>query len=244
MVEKHYPRAPIIQAVIEVNLDGSVPANDVERVSRAAARRYATVEEHVEKEVTVDLVVESSNFTEIKRGRLLWSKDRTDLLSVMTTSIAFTRMAPYSTWEDFTERAKRDWEDWVDVFPRVRYKRVGVRFINRIDIPLRSGKSPRPEEYLNLYPRAPVDEFSRMQHFLVQAEWPVANSKCVTKVTSATVVSPLIDHRALLLDVDVMQLEDIPSTTTELWTLIDSIRVHKNSIFEALITDNARETFR
>jgi uncharacterized protein (TIGR04255 family) len=49
---------------------------------------------------------------------------------------------------------------------------------------------------------------------------------------------------AILLDIDVYMLEDLPNTVTALEQKLEDLRNLKNKIFEICITDKARESFR
>lgn len=244
MTRQPYPKPPIIEAVIEFVLNPAATVASVEKVEKRVKKRYVTSEPHGQREVTVDLATgQRMNVKDISKGFRLWSKDRTDILIVTTAVVAFGRLAPYVGWEAYTARARRDWEDWIKVVPRVNLSRIGVRFINRIDVPLTSGTPQRAEDYLNIYPNISQPAFGLLTNFLVQAEWPIPTSNCIAKVVAGTTRSALLGHAALLLDIDVSQIVSLPSDTDGLWTLIDSIRGHKNEIFERLVTDKARRTF-
>ena len=46
-----------------------------------------------------------------------------------------------------------------------------------------------------------------------------------------------------ILDIDVSREANLPQNEDGLWELADRMRVHKNTAFEACITDRARELF-
>ena len=48
---------------------------------------------------------------------------------------------------------------------------------------------------------------------------------------------------SLLLDIDVSRMDELPQNDEGLWAFVDRIREYKNMIFEACITDRARELF-
>ena len=62
-------------------------------------------------------------------------------------------------------------------------------------------------------------------------------------VNAATVSSPLIDHVSLLLDIDLFKDQNIPQKDKEFWDLLAALRHQKNMLFEAFVTDQARELF-
>jgi uncharacterized protein (TIGR04255 family) len=46
-----------------------------------------------------------------------------------------------------------------------------------------------------------------------------------------------------LLDVDVSRETDLPQNDDGLWDFVNKVRAHKNFVFEACITNRARELF-
>ena len=59
----------------------------------------------------------------------------------------------------------------------------------------------------------------------------------------ATTGSPLPDHAAILLDIDVFTIHPVPTTGAELTRTLNEMRDEKNAIFEACLTDEARGLF-
>lgn len=60
------------------------------------------------------------------------------------------------------------------------------------------------------------------------------------KITSGSTESPLVDHVGLLLDLDIYAMVDLPKFDADIMAVLDEMRVHKNNVFEMLITDKAR----
>jgi uncharacterized protein (TIGR04255 family) len=55
---------------------------------------------------------------------------------------------------------------------------------------------------------------------------------------------PLVNHFSIMLDIDVSQQFDLPQRDDDLHGLLSQMRDEKNRVFEACITDTARELFR
>ena len=49
---------------------------------------------------------------------------------------------------------------------------------------------------------------------------------------------------SVVLDIDVFRTTDLPDDEEELWKFLEELRQRKNTIFEACITDKARELFQ
>ena len=55
--------------------------------------------------------------------------------------------------------------------------------------------------------------------------------------------SPLVKNTSFLLDLDISREISLPKNDDALWAVVDEVRVLKNRIFEACITDEARGLF-
>src|SRR5262249_40067272 len=123
-------------------------------------------------------------------------------------------------------------------------KRIGIRYINRIDIPIKQSEILDIEAYLRFVPRVPDFSKRPFSGFWTQVTKPTDLPHWNVSVTS-TIVSPapLINHVSVALDIDVFRSEQIPGRDAELWECVDAVRSLKNAIFESCITDEARRLF-
>jgi len=74
-------------------------------------------------------------------------------------------------WDVFFGRFCRDWGVWKRTLDYQKITRVGVRYINRIDIPA-TASLIQHEEYLNIYPHIPA-EFEALSSYNVVAQSPL-----------------------------------------------------------------------
>ncbi len=84
-------------------------------------------------------------------GRKHISADKRQLAVFRRNGFSFSRLPPYERWQSFRDEAKRLWKIYRDVASEQLITRWGLRYINRIDIPL---KTPL-ENYLTIYPELP-----------------------------------------------------------------------------------------
>jgi uncharacterized protein (TIGR04255 family) len=121
--------------------------------------------------------------------------------------------------------------------------RIGVRYINRIDVPLDGTGQIRVEKYLRISPQLPDDLGEPMSNYAMQVVLPLGSDNCNLVLNSSSVPSPLVGFASFVLDVDVFRETNLPGTDDELWALLNKIRDHKNRVFEGCITDSARAIF-
>jgi uncharacterized protein (TIGR04255 family) len=176
-------------------------------------------------------------------GVKLSSSDRTDIALFRTHSFGCSRLAPYLGWEKFQPRAVRDWDILRKTVGPIELSRIGVRYINRIDVPVTPGTLIRVNDYLNVWPGSPDDLGEFPTGYTMQILRPLGIDDCGLVLNSGIVPSPLIGFASFLLDLDVYREKDLPRRDDKLWALIEQIRHHKNRIFESCVTDQARALF-
>ena len=92
--------------------------------------------------------------TEVAEGHRRSSQDMTELALALPNSLVFSQLAPYPSWATFSDRFRRDWKLLKKTLGYREIKRIGVRYINRIDIPV-TGPLVQHEQYLNVFPQVP-----------------------------------------------------------------------------------------
>lgn len=237
-----YKRPPITEAIIELRLDQPLPRTEVERLLQRFRSEYAFSEDFVAYEIRVDPAARSADFEEQSSGYKLSSQDRAHVLLVTSAHLTCSRLAPYVGWDAFRTRAKDHWRTWKRVTGYRKISRIGVRFINRIDIPAARGAEVKISDYLRVHPETPA--VMRIASYAMQVSGQLEEDECRCVINSSLVLPPpLVDHASIILDIDVSRSADAPQRDDEIWSLIDRIRVHKNRIFEESVTDKARELF-
>lgn len=171
----------------------------------------------------------------------LSSHDETDVLIVHPNTLTWSGLAPYKGWDTLFERVKRDVKIAHDVCGHQQICRLGVRYINRIDVPMHDGIS-RYEDYLTINLSLP-DNWEGINNYGWRFEKLYSEKELLAIVQSAIVTPEIPNHAAFLLDIDVIRNHGIPAKSDEVFLLLEEMRVLKNEIFEISITDTARASF-
>jgi len=238
-----YAKPPITEAVIELRWGDAIS-----RDSAAKARARLNDVFPFEQELKTIKIVASENqavsVTEDFEALKLRSLDASNILLIGARNFAHSRLPPYLGWEVIYAEAKQYW----DVFSRVckagPLQRVGVRYINRVDIPAVPGSLLHNEEYLAIYPQVPSVGNVVGDYRITVQMMPDESTRCAIRVESGPVPAPLVDHAAFLLDVDISLSEDLPTRDADIWALINEMGRLKSRVFESLITDKCRELFQ
>jgi uncharacterized protein (TIGR04255 family) len=236
-----YKRAPITEAVVELRFAQPQPQDVLEKTADLVAKDYFYDE--LEQTVNFSLEANKAKVETLWEGKKLSSLDRADIVFFRRTAFVCSRLAPYTGWEDFIPRAQKAWTLYRKNAGLTDIARIGLRYVNRIDIPVRDGEIIKIDDYLNYVPRSPEALSQPMTTFLVQSNRPLGADDCSVALLSTSVPSPLISTLSFALDLDVYREVDVPKREDDLWALINRMREHKNFIFESCVTDRARALF-
>lgn len=239
----HYERAPIVEAIIEIRcalpqestLDDLANMADEEAFPTASKRMIMTGRFDFGPEG-----VESRASGE-QTGHVFRSADDRYLLQSRLDGFSFARTAPYEHWEEFSKVAERHWHRYREVARPERALRVGVRYVNRIDV---AGDHVEVKDYL----RTAVDVSpylpQLMSSYFLQIVIPLPQFQCFATVTSTIVGAETVHGNGLILDIDAWRDVDLDlkqtETGTEIEDLLETLRAAKNYVFEASITDATR----
>lgn len=239
-----YPKPPIIESVIHLAVAGTTTPQGLQKLAKRFAKDYPWQEMMTGMNVTINTTGGPATVEQTPGGYRARSTDQADIVLLFPDGIATARLAPYLGWEHLRERAHNAWSEWRrHVTPR-NLKRIGIRYINRIDAPINQAKILDIDDYLRFSPRVPDFSKHPLIGFLVQATRPTDLEYWSVSITSTlTSPAPLINHVSMVVDIDVFRTEQIPGRDADLWDCIDAVRSLKNAIFEACITDEARKLF-
>jgi uncharacterized protein (TIGR04255 family) len=239
-----YPKAPITEGVIHVSAASAASPEQLQKLVKRLAKDYPQEETLSAINVAINTTGGAVTVQQETQGYRVKSIDQADIVLILADGVAAARLQPYPGWEHLRERAQTAWAEWRRSVTSSAPKRIGIRYINRIDVPIKQAEILDIDDYLQFAPRIPDFSKRPMNGFLVQATRPTDVEHWSATVTSSVVSPPpLINHVSLVLDIDIFRTEQIPGRDSDLWNCIDAIRPLKNAIFEACITDEARKLF-
>lgn len=156
---------------------------------------------------------------------------------------AFVQRAPYDRWEHFCRRALAFLSPTVAALSIGEFSRVGLRFVNRIDIPNREEAGIDTDKYVTIKFSGPRHDRGVIEEFQMRVVKPTEKVGIHYALVVATTVSPLPDHSAILLDIDVFTRLPIAAFGDDFMRTLGEMRAEKNEIFEECLTDEARALF-
>jgi uncharacterized protein (TIGR04255 family) len=234
-----YPTPPITEAVLEFRFAVERSAADLERFSRKLAKYYPT--ETVSENLTYGLGSRDPKVERVDAVRRRANSDESEICVLTPTTLSVSQTALYPGWEPFFLRIEKAYKLYKDEFGYSKVERIGLRYINRIDIPIEDGLAQN-EQYIALHVSLPplLDPTNGF-HFAVQKNFEDEGLSVI--INSATTPPVLPEMASLLLDIDLFTIGAPPQKDIDLINFLDLMRRKKNSIFEACVTDAARQRF-
>ena len=234
-----YKRPPIFEAIIEIKIEAPIESDLLERVKDQLLEEYPAPPL---KTVAVNLeIADEPKLLRHAQGYRLSSGDGATLVTIGPNAISTSRLAPYEGWEPFIASARLNWSIWRKLTGWRKITRLGVRYVNRIDVP---GDHIQVGDYISFgMVLPPTLAPTPVTSFALNAAMPLGKDDCRLILNSGSAASPLVHVSSFILDLDVSRETDLPQNEDGMWELANRIRAHKNIVFEACITDRARDLF-
>jgi uncharacterized protein (TIGR04255 family) len=165
-INQHYSRAPIVEAAIDLRCKYSSPleVEDLERVRTNLASDYPIQEEWIELKAQIGPSGGVTSDQKVSGIRALTS-ERSKISGLGIEGFTFSWLAPYDRWESLRDEAFRIWKLYAAVTNPVKVTRVGVRFINRLDLPSPNGAGVELDQYLRTAPRIAPELPQQLESF-------------------------------------------------------------------------------
>lgn len=181
---------------------------------------------------TVDLGIE---------GYLCWNADKTQALQFRLNGYSFSRLKPYKGWDIAYPEAIKYWEKYLNLAKPISVRRLGVRFINTINIP---AKKFDLDNYFLLPPQTPKIQGIDIKNFLTQVTFQIPEQGI--QVTLIQTIGQSQDPTSTPIILDIELGMDIQQTLEKISVekIFTDLRKAKNDIFENCITDQTRELFQ
>jgi uncharacterized protein (TIGR04255 family) len=238
-----YPAPPIVEAVVQVHfseqLKKPVSAKMLKRLKAAYANNV--VVQGVS--ANVDFQNRQTNFVEVDPQVRLSSDDQADVLIVQPDTLTWSRLAPYQGWEALLERVIRDFDVAHLATGHRKIDRLGVRYINRIDVPTSASNISYYEEFIRVHLTLPKF-LDPTNGYAWRFEKVFPNDGFVAIVQSTSVMPVIPGTSPFIFDIDVVCSQNLPVKRNDVFSKLSDMRELKNNIFELSMTDKARMAFQ
>ncbi|HQR65841.1 MAG TPA: TIGR04255 family protein [Thermoanaerobaculia bacterium] len=159
------------------------------------------------------------------------------MLQMRLKGFTFSRLAPYTHWEEFSSEANRLWERYEAVTKPVLVERAAVRYVNRLDLPLPVTDLKR---FLTVCPDAPNALGGQTIAYFMQLQQRQTEVDATLVLNESTVPPVRPGVISIILDLDLFSMIKKDMPRPELWPLLTSLHDRVEKVFETCITDDVR----
>lgn len=243
-VQRHYSKAPIKEAIIDlrVTFPGDISVDKLADIHPYISDKFPIVQP-VHRGVG-SLAIQPGMSAEVNASEQLfgfWFRSEDNLRTFQATLEGFTfnRLAPYESWEEFSNDARSMWEIYKEICRPAYVTRAAIRYINQINIP--ADGLIELKDYLSTVPEVPSDLPEKiLQTYFMQLQIPQQDLNCMLIINEALTQPTNPGIITVILDFDLFR-QQIWDSDEDIWQFLEKLRHRKNEVFEASITDKTRE---
>ncbi len=245
-----FPNAPIKEAIVEFKIN-PLPESNLEileslheKIKNDYPQKRAKHRWESSMKVENERMVSSTQRHIGQDGFLFQSDNNEQVVQFTLDGFTFNRLRPYPPegWPVIREEAHKLSSLFLDSISPTKIIRVGLRYINQIDIPL---SNVDLTEYLTKGPDIPQDLPQALEQYLTRIVIPIPEFGAKAIITQAGPQKPSPSVTSLILDIDVFSDVNLVSRdNSKIWEIFDRLRDLKNRIFRASITPKAEELFQ
>ena len=236
--------SPVVEALCEVYFDGStwddtIPGAFYERVKAEFPRRRQRAIQEAQTAFGRDTI---SDGLQRRPPWMQFLTEKGDLMiQVAENLLVVNQMRPYPRFEEWAAVVYRALAAYGQVALPQKVARIGLRYINRIEIP---SSRIAMEDYFTIYPQLPHSLEDTHGPFLVRVEIPRMEEGHVVLITfgrDGNSEGPQ-EKSVFMLDLYDIATIDAPLSNTELRRRIKQAHDNVVTAFEGSITDRLRQT--
>lgn len=240
----HYRNAPITEAIFDlrVTLPASTAIADLEAAYDRLGGSFPDMKIRKESTLRLETTGESwgGGFSSKPVKVLFQDEQGKRVVQFGLDGFTFNMLKPYSNWEDFLEQARARWKTYIEVAKPVNIKRLALRYVNRIEIPL---PLKNFNEYLLTIPEIAGGLPQGLAAFFMRLVIPHEDKQMQANIIQTMHDATEEGKLPLLFDIDVYREILIEPDSPDLWDIMQKLREYKNRVFRESLTEKCKELF-
>ncbi len=152
----------------------------------------------------------------------------------------FSKLRPYQSWKPFRNEAKELWDIYTEVANPANVRRLGLRTINSLDLPLPFDDF---KEYILTTPEVAPNIPAGLSQFFMQLVIPQSGGETAVITSALQPQQPNSATVTVILDIDIYVEQDFLPASDAIWERFESLRRIRNDIFFNSLTEKAKELF-
>ncbi|MDY7000560.1 MAG: TIGR04255 family protein [Thermodesulfobacteriota bacterium] len=243
---RYLKNAPITEAIIDFRIKppSGIQVSDFLPLTKTLQDQYPKVKDIRKFEGRFDFDMKKgkalkSSLEETPQGYRCESDDEKNIVQFKIDGLTFSRLKPYTRWEDIFAEARRIWDIYITKISTASVMRLATRYINHIEIPLPIDFS----QYLTAPPIIPNDLPQSATDFLTRIVVHDTNLDILVNITQALGKSSKKNHAAIILDIDAYKQCELDVNSEDMWLIFGQLHDMKNKIFFGSITEKTAGLF-
>ena len=240
--ERVYTNSPVQEAIIDfrVEFEAPPPLELLKAIMELEKDRYPQIEprSYYQGTFTVGPIIGAST-EQLSTGYVAWNEGRTQAFQARVDGFTFSRLRPYTNWDEVRSEADRLFSRFCELTPGGRIRRSAVRFINRIDF---TDPKVDLDDFFLTGLKIPPALDTGFAAALVQLHFPNPEENRMLVLNLASVPPESEGVQSFVLDLDSFESADFRSDD-EAWASVERHHSGVKHAFEASITDRLREMF-
>ena len=240
---RKYGRGPLVEALCEFRFspdspwDLTIPGLVYERVREPfSEKRQARV---IEANLAASAKCLEQRLTSSERMQF-FQPDQAALVQVGEHLLVVNHLQPYPGWDAFLPLIRQGFQAYTEVTGAAQIERIGLRYINRIEI------QERPleiEEFLEFRPHMGVALPATVGSFMVGIEIPFESDQGTLRLQLASQPEAKPQVSTFLLDLDYFTSKPGCVALDDVFGWLDRAHGHVEQTFEACLTQRLRRLF-
>jgi uncharacterized protein (TIGR04255 family) len=239
-IQRQLANPPIKEALLDFRLAVAQPPEFTEALSKASIpglekKQVLTTGQF---EIKIGPVSEAMVKQQERVGWRYESEDGSRVVQMRRDGITYSILRGYKDFPEIKDAARKIWQLYLEhVQASVTVARTAARYINVLDVP----GNVEMNDYLTSAPQIPKELPQVYENFLQRVAIPYQRD---THAIITQALEPSVQPGArVILDIDVFALRAISGESLNLWSLVDELRVMKNTIFFSSVTELALEQY-
>jgi uncharacterized protein (TIGR04255 family) len=244
---EHLPHAPIVEAVIDIRARPrqQLEESSLRSILEARLGGYGFLDS--QRQFQLEVVGGQPPSQTVQdlgwKGVRFRSSDGKHIAQFNRDGFVFSRLEPYACWDQLFDEGLRLWNVFKELAQPAAIHRIGLRFINRIQLP--PGEL-RFEDYIRPSPIPPTGLELPFHGFMHHDTLAVPGHSYAINIIRT--IQPLTaDGGAgigVILDIDVFTAQEFEPDEAKLVHRLLEMRWLKNKAFFGSVTDKALQRFR
>jgi len=240
--QRHLRNAPIREALIDIAVKTrpGVSLESLATLHESIKNEFPTRQEVRNAEVELNFARETNRLTNIPLGYVFRSSDNNRAVQFRLNGFTCNWLKPYAEWADLRGLAQRMWRIYAEAVRPENVVRLGLRYINNLNLPVPSKDF---NEFMTMQPNLPPALPQAIMSFFTRVTFQDPQIDCFAIVTQVSegLVKPEVFQ--LILDIDTAKITTLGPDSPQIWTSLDQLRDFKNLIFFESLTEEAVKIF-